>query len=340
MAHLAPAPELPVYRTSELTTARRCNWRWYMTYVEGWLPTRKANALWFGIGVHYALAEYYRYQGLQRGPHPAETFAKWAKNERRYARNTDEFDEERYTDLTALGETMLDGYVQKYGPEKYVHVLAREKVSEILILNPKTRRPIGVSIGAFDLVYRDLRVHTPAPRLMEHKTAKAITTGHLAMDQQAGTYDLHATQTLRHMGIITPDEVIEATLYNYLRKGKPDTRPRNQQGLYLNQDGSVSKVQPKPLFHRELVPRTELQRIAMSRSISYQMWELEQRKKGKLPIYKNPIKDCAWDCPLRDVCELHERGQGWEDLLSLTMVRGDPYADHYRKSTEGEEEAA
>jgi hypothetical protein len=252
----------------------------------------------------------------------------------------DEYGEQDFIDLTDLGEAMLKGYVEQWGKEPWLHVLAREQTSQIRILNPRTGRPIFVSIAAFDLLFRDLRQHTPVIRLMEHKTAKSIQTGHLVMDEQAGTYDLHAKNALVDMGLAGPQDYIESTVYNFLRKGMPDPRPKNDQGLHLNKDGSVSKVQPKPLFHREFVPRDDVQRAKMAQRLAVQAWELEQRHKGKLPIYKNSTKDCSWDCPLHDICELDERGQDWQDLAELTLMRGDPYADHYRKGTEGEEEAA
>ena len=70
----ATALDLPTLRTSERSTFKRCPWRWLQEYRFGFKPRFvEADAAWFGIGVHEALAQWYL-KGKRRGPHPADTF--------------------------------------------------------------------------------------------------------------------------------------------------------------------------------------------------------------------------------------------------------------------------
>jgi len=56
--------------------------------------------------------------------------------------------------------------------------------------------------------------------------------------------------------------------------------------------------------------------------------EMRLVRQGKLPIYKNPTKDCDWDCPFKEACELHEMGGDWESVLELEFDTWNPYSDH------------
>jgi hypothetical protein len=121
-------------------------------------------------------------------------------------------------------------------------------------------------------------------------------------------------------------------LYTFLRKAKKDERPKDDKtGAYLNQDGSVSKKQPPPYFHRELVYRSEAERENARHRAVEEYVEMEKRRDGTLPIYKTPetgqMGHCGY-CPVRDYCEIHEQGGDWEELRKLTTKTWDPYAAH------------
>jgi hypothetical protein len=324
--------ELPILRNSEVGEHERCKQRWYWGYVEGRRSRRVPTALWLGQGIHLALAEYYKFKGTQRGPHPAETFADWAKGEKKNVYLRDEEDAAEKVDAVELGIIMLQGYVEHWGSETWKHVLAREQTSRLTIPNPKTHKPIVTSVGTFDLVYKDLRYSTPTNWLEEHKTTVDTTVSHLSLNPQASTYWLHASAVLDDLGLIPHGALLDGMMFNFLRKAKPDERAKDEKGRALNKDGSISKVQPKPLFFRHPVPRTAAHRNETARRLALQSWEIEQRRAGKLPIHKNATKDCAWDCVFHGICELHEAGQDWEEVAKYEFTRGDPY-EVYRKST-------
>ena len=115
-------------RTSERRSWRRCRKQHEWAWVEGLAPRRIKPALWLGTGVHEALAEFYRYKGAKRrGPHPAETFQAWAEGSTRTIWTSSAvFEEEERVSALELGTAMLNGYVEEYGKDDRISVIARE----------------------------------------------------------------------------------------------------------------------------------------------------------------------------------------------------------------------
>lgn len=234
---------LPIIRTSERRDFGRCEWRWWHAWRMGLVPLGEDSpALIFGSWVHEALAAWYCGPGLLRGPHPAETFEKVSdaelmhiKTEARGRGNssgTEFFIEEKLVPALELGKAMLDGYVEWWGLDDSWSVIEPERSGEVDVLDPVTRKPIAIYGFTYDLIYRDLT--TGQVMLGEHKTAKAITTDHLPLDPQAGSYWAIASTHLRHAGLIGARESIHGITYNFLRKALPDDRPRNANGHYTN----------------------------------------------------------------------------------------------------------
>ena len=236
--------ELPLLRTSERASFKRCPQQWYWAWREGFRKRgREPDALWFGTGVHIALAEYY-IPGTKRGVHPAETWQAWASDEIRqikiYAagsdavyKDTDEIIYE-YVNALELGTAMLEGYVKHYQGDASWNVIAREQPFGLLIPKWGTKRePLIRFHGTFDGVYFDLE--DGYFKLMEHKTAARISVDHLPIDDQAGGYHMAATVVLRQLGLLGDNDYIRFIMYNFLRKALPDNRPQNEKGEYLNE---------------------------------------------------------------------------------------------------------
>ena len=236
-----------IVRTSERRDFLRCQMRWWWGWREGLRAIGpEATALWFGTMVHMALADWYR-PGLERGPHPAETFEKLAGDEQFYIKQFNKYGdgaeaivEELLVDARALGIAMLTGYVDLYGKDEHMFVIQPEQTFQILVPHPlpkrrnrKARDPLGYYAGTYDLVYRNLIDEWIW--LEEHKTARAVILDHLPLDPQAGGYWLVAGQQLRRDGLIGPKERLRGIEYNFLRKSLPDTtRPMNSEGHYTN----------------------------------------------------------------------------------------------------------
>lgn len=235
-------------RTSERRSFKRCPAQWWWGYREGLKPKgSEKTPLWFGTGVHLALAEWYL-PGTKRGPHPAETFEKYAGDSLHTVKIADA-DEETvaaYEDGKTLGIAMLDGYVERYGTDPQWHFIQAEQTFSLDIPWPADGRQqvfevdlvdgapplLVVYKGTFDGVYRDLS--TERIELLETKTAKAIQVTHLPLDDQAGSYWAVASHTLRAQNLIGPKEKIAGVNYNFLRKALPDERPKDAEGYATN----------------------------------------------------------------------------------------------------------
>src|SRR5579872_1493682 len=262
---------LPIVRTSERALVRKCPQAWFWAYRMGLVVPDglMSDHLWLGIGVHEALAQWYK-KGKRRGRHPAQFFDEWAGDDIRYIRTymDDEhrewYDEPKYEDAHELGFAMLENYVEEYGKDSDWEVLATEQPFKVKI--SRQGQPLAYFASRFDGVIRsaeDGQVY-----LLEHKTAGSIRTAYLDLDDQAGAYWAVASSVLREKGILGPKENIAGIIYNFLRKWMGDDRPQDEHGNYLNKDGSVSKKQPPPAFQRETVTRspaesrTQMERLA------------------------------------------------------------------------------
>lgn len=343
---------------------KRCQQQWWWTYRMG-LKTNamKPDALWFGTGIHLALAEYYP-AGMVRGPHPRETWERYCGQTMALIRDYRLGDPEQpeWVDAKKLGSAMMDGYVARYQGDPSWEVIQPEYAFHVLVGRPN---PVINYVGTFDGVIRD---HVDGKiKLAEHKTAASISTAHLVLDDQAGSYWAVATHELRHQGKIGPKESLYGIEYNFMRKGMPDDRPRNAQGLATNLPtkkhyvealtgvdgwaakdlekmskdglegiaaanfvrvlGDVSKVQPAPLFLRTTVKRTAAERQTQLDRIQDEVEQMDAVRSGELPITKTPTRECVF-CPFVEMCELHEQGGDWESYMRYAFHAEDPYADH------------
>lgn len=321
-------------RVSERKAFRNCPQAWWWQYREGLVPKgAPASQLWFGTGIHYALAEWYDI-GFARGVEPVKTFTSWVGKERQEYIQTgrNEFGLPEFEDAWTLGISMLNHYRAQYGKDDELETLAIEQPFEIDVVDERGDYVCTVA-GTFDGVLRD---HVDGNiYLWEHKTAQQISTAYLSLDDQAGTYYAVASQVLRAHKILSPRDRIHGILYNFLRKAKPDERPRNSDGFYLNSDGTVSKRQPPALFHREIIERNagEVNR-QLARLRDDALW-MKAVRDGKAPILKNTTFMCN-RCRFFEMCQLDEKGnkRAVEVMKKRMYTVQDPYWDHRKSAAE------
>jgi hypothetical protein len=301
--------------------------KWWWSWRNGLEPNATDSKLWFGGGIHQALATWYLL-GSQRGPHPAETWVRFTNNEERYIRNNSGLiNQDQWVEARELGIAMLDEYVREYGRDEQWDVIATEQQFQALINAEVFEGRKIVYVGTFDGVYRDLS--TGKLWLMEHKTASNTpNTGYLELDDQAGSYFMVAENVLRHKGIMAPGEKLEGIMYNFLRKALPDDRPTNAKGQALNKNGSVSKNQPKPLFMRYPAWRNDAQRAKMRTNVINEVQLMLAYRGHQLGLTKTPTHDCQWDCEFFQMCQLHEAGEDWTEFRDAMFHKRDPYSDH------------
>src|SRR5262252_281897 len=317
-------PKQIIVRTSERSALKRCPQRWWWSWRNGLEPNQIDTKLWMGAGLHLGLAKWYL-PGLERGPHPSLTWFKFVQSEEAYIRNKSGLiNEPEWIDARDLGIAMFDAYVEHYGNDENWFVIATEMPFQATI---KVNGTTIIYTGTFDGVYRDVR--TGKLLLMEHKSANQLPNmGYLELDDQAGSYFLFAEIVLKHKGIMKPDEHLDGIMYNFLRKGLPDLRPKDEQGRALNKNGTVSKQQPKPLFVRHIVWRSQTQRIKMRQNIINEVQLMLAYRNRTLRLTKTPTKDCSWDCAFFQMCQLHESMDDWELFRDAMFHKRDPYADH------------
>ena len=326
----------PIIRTSERKSFRRCPQQWWWAFRCGLRGKgRAADALWFGTGVHLALAEWYG-EGFDRGQEPATTFVHWVGDEIRYIKaNYSErdrawFEEPEYEEAGMLGALMLNAYLRQYGEDDQLEILAIEQPFEVDL--ERDDEIVATFAGTFDGVALD---HSDGELyLLEHKTAAAIRTAHLPLDDQAGGYFAAATVVLRHQGIIGPRDNIFGIMYNFLRKARPDERPRNAGGAYLNKNNTVSKRQPPAAFLREPIDRSPREVQRQLQRLTDEVVIMNGMRSGELPITKTTAYDCPY-CPFFTMCVLHEKGgRAWEQYRDLEYTIEDPYRDHRKSAAE------
>lgn len=348
-------------RNSERSTYRRCRQKWQWSYLDQRESKHFKGALSFGTLVHEALAIYYP-PGTERGPHPAEVFAELYDAE---AHKFDQWDDEgNRVPARDLGIAMCKGYVDRYGTDPMIEVIAPEQPYAIDVLDRQGNYLVTM-VGTFDALARNLK--TDRIILLEHKTAKSIELVQVnsGYGEQGLTYFWAAEIVGHHEGLLAEDEHVDGVLFNFLRKALPDERPQREDGVALNKPskdaiveackaeglnpkgtiptltdrlldagwterriellGEPSKIQPSPLFERQemLFGPDELDSI--NTRIRKEAWEMSQVRQGKIPIYKNPSKDCSWDCAFKDACELHEMGQDYEAVLEMDFKPWNPY---------------
>lgn len=255
--------QIPMLRNSERSSFKECAQQWEWAWKDGLVPKgNKADARWFGSGIHLALAEWYQPKGAKngfvRGPDPRETFETYCKTqvltmlrESPYFEGNPEAEVE-YSDALTLGASMLGDYMEHYDEtDPTIEVIFPEyrytsripyNARQLKALVGDMKRPywmseerfISIIVGTFDMVFRDQV--DGFVKLMDHKTAKQRTSGaHLVKDDQAGTYIAASTDYLRKKGILRPNESVVGMTYNYLKKAKkPADLLLDEQGIKRN----------------------------------------------------------------------------------------------------------
>ena len=322
--------ELPMLRTSERSSFKRCRQKWYWGQVEGLRSPRSKPALDFGTLVHDSMQLFYL-PGIKRGVRPAITFARLYEEHGSFTMNEyDENDNRTSRDAGELGVAMLEAYYEKYGKDDEIEIIAPEMPFRIL-MKDVGGQPFWY-VGRFDAlgIWRP----TNAPFIFEHKTGSERKKKALGLDEQTGTYWAFAPEYVRTLikqklvRKLSPHVELEMMLYNFMGKRMPDIRPVNADGMRLNKNGTVSKRQPQEQFERIPVYRDEDDRRVIVKRIRAEAFENRLVRSGKLPVYKNPTDDCTWDCQFFDMCELHESGSDWRAYRDQMYIMTDQYKEY------------
>lgn len=345
-------------RTSERGVFKRCPQRWWWSSVEGLAPKEPSKALWFGTGWHIVMADYYR-PGKKRSKDWLDVWRDFCDTpdaEGQYDR-ADAMGEE-WVDLRKLGESMLTEYVKEYEGDKTWDVIQTEMTGSVMIPTWDGTDKFQYNF-TFDGVYRDTK--SKRIKLMEHKTAKAISISHLTLDDQGLSYWAVAGTILRKKGVLGKRDQIRAINYNFAQKRLPDERPVGPDGMRRNKPskpqyvealedagletkgtvdvlaaraeqaglvvlGDISKNQPPPMFKRHEVIHTPSERAETVDQMKKEHAVMEAMRQGTIPVFKTPDSSCSWQCPFFTMCELHQSRGDIEEFKKQVYVRRDAHA--------------
>lgn len=90
---------------------------------------------------------------------------------------------------------------------------------------------------------------------------------------------------------------------------------------YLNKLAGEETEDYDNYVRRDWIYRNKHQLAAQGEKI---LLEAEEIRNLNLPLYPNPSKDCAWQCPLEAVCVAMDDGSDWENLLMTLAAPRQP----------------
>lgn len=320
--------DLPVIRQSERVDFKRCMKKWFWRWRMGLVPKRQEyGALLLGTWMHTALEWRYTNKNFPSLEMAFHTVSLQGLMEASQVTLPD-YVYEQARGLRDLGMGMAEGYDRKYGDDNDIRPIGAEIPLEYDIVDTDG------SVLARHRLKPDLLYRNPQNEiwLLENKTAKQISIEHLPIDDQARGYATMSERALRSAGILGRNEQVKGVMYNFLRKIMPDERPKNEKGLSLNKDGSVSKTQRVPEFVRHPVV---LSRAAKQQALNHVTREaamitrltLELRSKRMSPdsLLKTPHKNCPKLCEFFTMCVVEEQGGDIREMQRSMYVRRNPY---------------
>lgn len=349
--------EQTMLRTSERHTFKRCPQRWWWSSVEGLAPKEPSKALWFGSNWHEVMADYYR-PGKKRSKDWLDLWRSLCEGDAgggMYAPASELGSE--WVDLATLGESMLVEYMKEYQGDPTWDVIQTEMSGSVMIPTWDGEDKFQYNF-TFDGVYRDTK--SKRIKLMEHKTAKAISISHLTLDDQGLSYWAVAGTILKHKGVLKKGQNIRSIDYNFVKKTMPDTRPLGPDGMARNKPskaqymdalssaglpskgkveelaalaerkgivvlGDISKNQPTPMFKRHEVIHTPSERAETIDQMKKEHASMELMRQGVIPVYKTPDSSCSWQCPFFTMCELHQSRGDIEEFKRTVFIKRDAH---------------
>jgi len=320
-----------IISNSERASYQRCRLRWYYEYVKGIAPKKRNIKLLTGSAFHKFLEIWYKTKGDFEQAFNAmndlidDEIKNW---------DIDEVDEVMLKEMKILLEGMAKNYTSWYKEDlKKWNILETEK-------NYKIQLPNGIWYDfTIDMLIED---ENGQKWLVDHKTASSIAwfRTNTPLDRQISYY-LKAYKLLfpkqNIVGMIyniiekdfpeppkvlkngklsqatnqkTTYELYVRTLRDYYRLQYPEFNPAVTWEEFISEYQSfldyLSK-KPNEYFYREKVIRLDAELdIAWQEliAVSKEKQALTERAlQGKMEyIYRNPTKDCSWDCAYKELC--------------------------------------
>ena len=322
-------------RASERRAFKRCRRRWWYGYIEGLQPKRRESRLWVGTAVHKALEGYYSQipPKVEVALEVMERFS-FMERQRLDYNGMDEENRRQFNEDIGLAFGMAAHYFKWAAKNDDFEVVETEFYAEVE-LSKTTRLTLRADGLAVD--------REGGAWVLEHKTTTQIDqdAAWLELDDQATTYTWMFNELANGNGWILRDEKlvpiaqiglppqIRGMLYNFLLKQVPHDPIRNQDGMlsiasknltctvedyeaaFEGDPGQadakyqefIQRLRAKKWFHRLRVYRGEEEMKAFVPAIQAEIDEMENVRKNPILAYRNPTRDCSWDCPYFVVCK-------------------------------------
>jgi hypothetical protein len=274
--------------------AMSCRMAWHLGYRLGYRSLKIVPALDLGTGVHLGLEKFYAER-----KDPVKAFKGWVVERRAEIPTAWDDDLNKMAEVEALGIVMLEGYVDHYGDDEELEVIATEHTLTRQIPDPETGEDSEFYLKArLDGIVR--HVDTGNYLSLEHKTYGRLDTGHFGLNHQFTAQVWLGQDLAATLGIEKP---IVGVLYNGLRKQAPGPRVKGD------------------LFHRENIFRNQEEINSMLFRAYHQCAEVASPDVAIYP-QPNPMR-CGY-CAFKEVCTEWSRGGDYQFLLdNLFAIRTD-----------------
>lgn len=347
-----------VIRTSDRIAFKQCRRKWgWSSHLKGNLePKQRANPLWLGSGIHYALEDY----------HGRNLYGSASNALQAYAQAYQKFEPHAMPDdwmmLLEQGIGMMDYYPLWLEGRNPLPTFVDEGVPQlevsIKVDLPKQLLKNWETIPYDKVVYsltldRVIEDENGLLWIVEYKTAKAIQTMHYMTDPQVGAYIWAAEHVYK--------KPVGGVIYMQFRKDLPKgprqlknghisvaqnqrtTHRLYRQALvdvygtimkapmenitYLNELAAGEDENQDAFIRRDVIHRNTNSSVSEARKI---LLEVGDMLDPNLSMYPNPTRDCSFMCPFLSACVGMDDGSDYEGELALSMVNRPAEYDGWR----------
>ena len=313
---------------SQISTFKDCRRKWYLSYVLGYSPKMTSPKLVLGKLVHSALESFYKGGDIEKAYDQA-LISEIEKLKKEFPFADEEFEAylNELEDELNLGREMVrnyKAYAEVNDPKLINKVISTELRKEV-----KLKYSVKI-LGYMDMIFQD---RYGMCWIMEHKTANAISTDHLVLDEQASIYTMLAEKifNLKFAGIY----------YNFIKKAVPQkpsllkngtlSKAKNSNITYETYMQAIKEnnfnvadyndileyysSQEQGFIRRIPVVRNESEKKEIAQRIQLVARDIKKAQNDIKMIYPHPTRDCSWKCQFRDVCIEMNNGGDYKFLL-------------------------
>lgn len=357
MPEVTAEPGIHIH-TSGRILFKRCRRKWDFAsdLRRNLVPTATVSTpLWFGTGFHFALEDFH---GFQLWGSAGDAFMAYASA----CGSECPYDAE---ELVALARGMLSHYTdwcetrhrnfRTWTPT--IDGVKKLGCEVDFCINLPELKQYGFDVqyrGTVDSIFEDTEKRL---WIGEYKTAAAFDVAKLETDDQVSAYLWALSKCL------PADHELGGVVYRQFKKNNPEEPTilksgelsvnKSQRTTYAAYRRALAEMYPGvalpqlDLKYREMLEvlstqETEEGNAFVNQRLVYRSSNALQAQHNKIlmdsfemlnspAITTNPTRDCAWDCPYREVCIGMDEGLDWERMLTMGFVSREKGAELWRQ---------